>query len=267
MAVVNRRYKYFWRLNRFLRIIGEVWRGRFVTNSEVRHKVLGPRVRFSKQALNQNRLRLLGHVLCIPQYSVISRLESLITCLAQQAWLRVSEVLLGTVIVKHKRNRTSSAALLSAYALRAVELPLFKTNGVTHGYVQFFIVKPCGAICSRLPPVIFCFFVVKRLFMAEVYWFGVDQKIFVSSYGRLYCTMNRRFMMGCEIPVWSFPFAVWLFGHNLPIELHNATVTPSDQRGGIMSTNQVEYWPYARRSGKSTLAQSETSELMDDESL
>lgn len=47
-------------------IISRIWWKNFVSISEVGCKVLGPGAQYSEEALNLNRLRWLGHVLCMP---------------------------------------------------------------------------------------------------------------------------------------------------------------------------------------------------------
>lgn len=47
------------------RSIGRKWWENYVSNSEVRRKILGTAIQFFEQALNANRLRRMGHVLPI----------------------------------------------------------------------------------------------------------------------------------------------------------------------------------------------------------
>lgn len=51
---------------RCLRVIGRMWQKNFMSSSDIRRKLLGPSVQFSKQALNQKRFGWLGHVFGVP---------------------------------------------------------------------------------------------------------------------------------------------------------------------------------------------------------
>lgn len=58
-----------WCLDGFSRI----WWANFLSNSEVRSVVLGPRVHFLEEILNLNKLRWLGHVLSIAKERLTCR--------------------------------------------------------------------------------------------------------------------------------------------------------------------------------------------------